>query len=405
MLSGKKESHAGERGQGSVGIDVQYTTATSSALHAFVRSTKTPANSGGFCLARRNSGRVWQLFPGITGPNKTAGMAGTLPEPFAGWFAAQGWTPRRHQLEMLDAAAASESVLLIAPTGGGKTLAGFLPTLVALTAQPHGGLHTLYISPLKALATDVARNLLRPVHEMQLPVSIETRTGDTPTNRRARQREAPPHILLTTPESLAVLLTLPDAPALFAGLRTVVMDEVHALAGTKRGDQLSLCMSRLMTLASACRRVGLSATVAHPAVAGECHHLLSQCSNDDRWELADAFDGTQPLDKGACVAEWLADCHAHALVTRCMRDTDAKPEAAARGLVHEGGALREVQHGARVDRRNGGAERNAFSVPAHCLALRHVAVHAGRVDTGVAAAFDIAGNLECLTAAARYGDE
>src|SRR5271166_6670221 len=133
-------------------------------------------------------------------------MARTLPEPFAGWFAARGWTPRRHQLAMLDAARAGESVLLVAPTGGGKTLAGFLPTLMALAEAPRTGLHTLYVSPLKALATDIARNLTRPVDEMRLAVSIETRTGDTPANRRSRQRLAPPHLLLTTPESLAVLV-------------------------------------------------------------------------------------------------------------------------------------------------------------------------------------------------------
>src|SRR6516165_12701033 len=191
-------------------------------------------------------------------------MDGTLPEPFASWFADQGWTPRPHQLEMLRAVGAGESVLLIAPTGGGKTLAGFLPTLIALAEAPRMGVHTLYVSPLKALATDIARNLTRPVEEMRLPVSIETRTGDTPANRRARQRADPPNLLLTTPESLAVLLSLPDAPAMFAGLAAVVMDEVHALAGTKRGDQLALCVTRLTTLAPACRRVGLSATVAHP---------------------------------------------------------------------------------------------------------------------------------------------
>ncbi len=192
-------------------------------------------------------------------------MQGTLPEPFSGWFARQGWSPRPHQLAMLEAARAGDSTLLIAPTGGGKTLAGFLPSLVELSERPAEGLHTLYISPLKALATDIARNLLRPVQEMDLPIRIETRTGDTPANRRARQRQAPPHLLLTTPESLAVLLSLPDAPALFAGLATVVLDEVHALAGTKRGDQLALCVARLGTLAPRLRRVGLSATVAHPA--------------------------------------------------------------------------------------------------------------------------------------------
>jgi ATP-dependent Lhr-like helicase len=193
----------------------------------------------------------------------------TLPEVFANWFAARGWTPRRHQLAMLAAAAANQSVLLIAPTGGGKTLAGFLPSLVDLHERPREGLHTLYISPLKALATDIARNLMAPVEDMRLAVRIETRTGDTPANRRARQRATPPQILLTTPESLAVLLSLPDAVKMFAGLTTVVMDEVHALAGGKRGDQLALCVARLAALVRGAgsvglRRVGLSATVAHP---------------------------------------------------------------------------------------------------------------------------------------------
>ncbi|HEY0185191.1 MAG TPA: ligase-associated DNA damage response DEXH box helicase [Rhodopila sp.] len=193
-------------------------------------------------------------------------MSGTLPEPFAAWFAAQGWTPRPHQLAMLQAACDRESVLLIAPTGGGKTLAGFLPSLVELAADPRPGLHTLYVSPLKALATDIARNLTRPVQEMGLTLTIEARTGDTPANRRARQRVSPPHILLTTPESLAVLISLPDASQVFGTLRCIVMDEVHALAGTKRGDQLALGVARLATLAPDARRVGLSATVAHPDV-------------------------------------------------------------------------------------------------------------------------------------------
>jgi ATP-dependent Lhr-like helicase len=191
-------------------------------------------------------------------------MSGTLPEPFATWFAARGWSPRPHQLAMLTAAQAAENVLLIAPTGGGKTLSGFLPSLVALaTPRAKPTLHTLYVSPLKALATDIARNLTTPVEAMRLPIRIETRTGDTPQDRRRRQRETPPDILLTTPESLALLLSLEDTPTLFAGLATVIIDEIHALAGTKRGDQLALCLARLTTLAPSSRRVGLSATVAH----------------------------------------------------------------------------------------------------------------------------------------------
>ena len=191
-------------------------------------------------------------------------MPGTIAEPFARWFAGQGWTPRPHQMAMLDAARSGESILLIAPTGGGKTLAGFLPSLMDLAANPRPGLHTIYVSPLKALATDIARNLTRPVQDMRLPITIEARTGDTPANRRARQRATPPHILLTTPESLAVLISSPDAPAFFATLACIIIDEVHALAGTKRGDQLALGVSRLATLAPTARRVGLSATVAHP---------------------------------------------------------------------------------------------------------------------------------------------
>ncbi|MBV8915095.1 MAG: ligase-associated DNA damage response DEXH box helicase [Acetobacteraceae bacterium] len=188
---------------------------------------------------------------------------GTWPEPFAGWFAARGWAPRPHQLAMIAAAQAGRSALLIAPTGGGKTLAGFLASLIDLAEHPRPGLHTLYVSPLKALATDIARNLLTPIAEMKLDIAVETRTGDTPHNRRQRQKENPPNLLLTTPESLAVLLSQKDAPAVFAGLRTVIVDEVHALAGTKRGDQLALCLVRLGTMLPGLRRVGLSATIAH----------------------------------------------------------------------------------------------------------------------------------------------
>ena len=164
---------------------------------------------------------------------------------------------------MLAAAQVGETALLIAPTGGGKTLAGFLPSLVELAAQPRDGIHTLYVSPLKALGTDVARNLTVPVSEMNLPITVETRSGDTPQSRRARQKEHPPNILLTTPESLALLLSQTAAPDTFRDLRCIVVDEIHALAGTKRGDQLALCLARLAKLAPAARRTGLSATVAY----------------------------------------------------------------------------------------------------------------------------------------------
>src|SRR3954467_4813182 len=144
-----------------------------------------------------------------------------LPPVLADWFAGKGWSVRRHQLEMLAVARAGRSAWLVAPTGAGKTLAGFLPTLTELIEAPTDGLHTLYISPLKALAVDVQRNLLTPIAEMALPIRVETRTGDTPSDRKARQRVRPPQILLTTPESLSLLISYPDSRLLFENLRTV----------------------------------------------------------------------------------------------------------------------------------------------------------------------------------------
>jgi ATP-dependent Lhr-like helicase len=189
-------------------------------------------------------------------------MSVRLPAIVESWFAARGWRPRRHQMEMLAAAERREHALLVAPTGAGKTLAGFLPTLADLIRDPVDGLHTLYVSPLKALAVDVRRNLLTPIEEMGLPIRVETRTGDTPSDRKARQRARPPQILLTTPESLSLLLSYPDAALMFADLRTVIVDEVHAFATQKRGDLLNLSMARLQAIHPALRRVALSATVA-----------------------------------------------------------------------------------------------------------------------------------------------
>lgn len=187
-----------------------------------------------------------------------------LPPLFANWFREQGWQLRTHQQAMLDAATRNQDALLIAPTGGGKTLAGFLPSLIELAANPGQGLHTLYVSPLKALATDIARNLSKPIEDMQLDITAETRSGDTAPARRTRQKHLPPDILLTTPESLALLLSAEDSSRFFGKLRCVVVDEIHALAGTKRGDQLALCLSHLRILAPQMRATGLSATVAHP---------------------------------------------------------------------------------------------------------------------------------------------
>ena len=284
-----------------------------------------------------------------------------LPEPFSGWFAARGWMPRAHQLELLAKARAGRSVLLIAPTGAGKTLAGFLPTLVELTgsylsplagrgrraegaagegdspsaqtrgesASPgsvslrstsptsprkrgevshgKGGLHTLYISPLKALAVDIARNLERPVAEMGLPIRLETRTGDTPVSKRQRQRRDPPDILLTTPEQLALLLASADAPYLFGSLRRVILDELHSLVTSKRGDLLSLGLARLFRIAPQLTSVGLSATVAEPDDL--CRYLVPQPADETaRADLVITDGGAAPKVTMLDTAEHLPWC-------------------------------------------------------------------------------------------------
>ncbi|QPM88940.1 ligase-associated DNA damage response DEXH box helicase [Pseudooceanicola algae] len=212
----------------------------------------------------------------------TTQLPPSLPPQFRDWFTTRGWDLHPHQAEML-ARAHDPSLLLVAPTGGGKTLAGFLPSLLELAGGDHSGLHTLYISPLKALASDIRRNLETPVAEMGLPIRIEDRTGDTSYTRKRRQRADPPHILLTTPESLALLTSYEDAPRIFAGLQRVVVDEIHALAESKRGDQLMLALARLDSLCPGLRRVGLSATVEDPPALARfmarapqpCHVLMA----------------------------------------------------------------------------------------------------------------------------------
>ena len=205
--------------------------------------------------------------------------------PLSGWIEKRGWSWHPHQLDVLKDAQAGRDVVLIAPTGGGKTLAGFLPSFVDIleSPPPEHKLHTLYISPLKALAVDVHRNVGKPIEDLNLPVTFETRTGDTPASKRQRQKNKPPHMLMTTPESLALLLSYEEAPEYFAHLRYIIIDEMHALMHSKRGDLLSLNLSRLATLAPKAQRIGLSATVADPINAQD---WLSRPGKGARVELA-----------------------------------------------------------------------------------------------------------------------
>jgi ATP-dependent Lhr-like helicase len=215
-----------------------------------------------------------------------------LPPIIVDWFTTKGWYPRAHQLDVLASWNANASALLIAPTGAGKTLAGFLPTLTDLVDGKFEGLHTLYISPLKALAVDVQRNLATPIAEMGLSIKVETRTGDTPASRRARQRSSPPHILLTTPEQLALLISHPHAELFFGSLRRIVLDELHALVTSKRGELLSLALARITRLAPDLRITALSATVARPDLLRD---WIAQPLQNSDTHLLTATGGAPPV--------------------------------------------------------------------------------------------------------------
>ncbi|MGI9379090.1 MAG: ligase-associated DNA damage response DEXH box helicase [Methyloligellaceae bacterium] len=145
-------------------------------------------------------------------------------------------------------------------------------------------IHTLYISPLKALAVDVARNLEQPIADMNLSIRTETRTGDTPSRKRLRQKQAPPDILLTTPEQVALLLADEAARQYFSELKYIILDELHALAQSKRGDLLSLGLARLRNYAPDVKLIGLSATIAWPFELAA--YLVPQGGKPDRTAIS-----------------------------------------------------------------------------------------------------------------------
>jgi ATP-dependent helicase Lhr and Lhr-like helicase len=279
----------------------------------------------------------------------------TLPLLFADWFARRGWAPRRHQLEMIAAAEAGSHALLVAPTGGGKTLAGFLPSLIDLAERgprpefgPGSGIHTLYVSPLKALTTDVERNLMTPIREIGLNIHVESRTGDTKQSKKQRQRDNPPDILLTTPEQLALFCAWGGARAYFADLKCIVLDEVHAIWSGKRGDLLNLALARLQSFSPGLRRVALSATIDDPNLIAEwLAPNLRPLGGDSARERAEAGESSQrrspaegsesertgpPLATGSPVSAQGAESRSEVVIVR--GDPGAPPEIDV--LVSEG---------------------------------------------------------------------
>ena len=182
------------------------------------------------------------------------------------WLKKKNWSLYKHQLEVLSKSSNGQNVLLISPTGTGKTLAGFLPSLVDCTLEKIRSqkVHTLYISPLKSLAYDVERNLLKPIKAMGLGLNVQSRTGDTSFNKKKIQLTKPPQILATTIESFALLMSEKDCAKYFEDLKYIIIDEVHSLTNTKRGELLALNIGRLKSLNKDVKLTLLSATVAEP---------------------------------------------------------------------------------------------------------------------------------------------
>lgn len=179
------------------------------------------------------------------------------------WFKLKKWKPLPFQLEAWNLIVEGASGIISVPTGAGKTYAAFLGALANLHHQPKKGIQILYITPLRALASDIEHALRQPIEEIGLPYRVEKRTGDTSSSKRIKQIKNPAEILLTTPESLAILLSQSDAQRLFENIQTVIVDEWHELLGSKRGVLLELNLSRLKGFSPSLAIWGLTATIGN----------------------------------------------------------------------------------------------------------------------------------------------
>jgi ATP-dependent Lhr-like helicase len=184
--------------------------------------------------------------------------------PIEAWFSQQGWTPMAFQRQSWNAYLDGDSGLIQVPTGSGKTYAAVMGPIAELVAEGKpAGLRLLVITPLRALSRDLALAIEAPISAMGWPLRVAIRNGDTSSTERSKQLRTPPQILITTPESLSVLLSNPKAPALFAQLQAVVLDEWHELMGSKRGVQAELCLSWLRRLRPQLRTWAISATIGN----------------------------------------------------------------------------------------------------------------------------------------------
>lgn len=189
--------------------------------------------------------------------------------PIINWFSRQGWQPLDFQQRTWDAYLAGHSGLIQVPTGSGKTYAAVMGPFAEMLAAPRKGLQLLYITPLRALSRDIEQSLARPIAEMDWALRVEARTGDTSSSRKTRQLKNLPDVLVTTPESLSVMLSYKDGAKRFQHLRCVVLDEWHELMSSKRGTQTELCLSRLKQFAPQVRTWAVSATLGNLAEAAQ----------------------------------------------------------------------------------------------------------------------------------------
>lgn len=185
------------------------------------------------------------------------------------WFNRQGWQPLDFQQRTWDAYLSGHSGLIQVPTGSGKTYAAVMGPFAEMLAAPRKGLQLLYITPLRALSRDIEQSLARPIAEMDWALRVEARTGDTSSSRKTRQLKNLPDVLVTTPESLSVMLSYKDGAKRFQHLRCVVLDEWHELMSAKRGTQTELCLSRLKQFAPQVRTWAVSATLGNLAEAAQ----------------------------------------------------------------------------------------------------------------------------------------